>query len=97
MEKSPLRPYSPPGVTPGSLGAIVRAYKASVTYRINGIRGYSNPPIWQRNYYEHIIRNDREYNDIWKYIDGNPVNWIDDQLNPNATRQINSATWSPPP
>jgi putative transposase len=67
-------------VTPGSLGAIVRAYKASVTYRINAIRGYTNPPVWQRNYYEHIIRNEMEYKQIKDYIEANPAAWVEDRF-----------------
>jgi len=78
----PLRPYNIPYVTPGSLGAIVRAYKASVAFRINAIRGSAAPPVWQRNYHDHIIRNEQEYEAIWNYIDTNPANWVDDQLNP---------------
>jgi putative transposase len=78
----PLRPYRIPISAPGSLGAIVRAYKASVTYRINALRGKTEPPIWQRNYYDHIIRNEKEYEDIWKYMEANPINWADDQLTP---------------
>lgn len=81
----PQRPYEYLHVTPGSLGAIVRAYKASVTYRINAIRGFTNPPVWQRNYYEHIIRNEQEYETIWNYIETNPETWMDDKLNPSAT------------
>ena len=79
----PQRPYDYPHVEPGSLGAIVRAYKASVTYRINAIRGFTNPPIWQRNYHDHIIRNEQEYQSIWDYIETNPETWIDDHLNPH--------------
>jgi len=78
----PQRPYSYSRVTSSSLGVIVRAYKASVTYRINAMRGYTNPPIWQRNYYDHIIRNEQEYQVIWDYIDTNPETWTDDQLHP---------------
>ncbi len=57
-----LRPYTNPGfqphnVHPNSLGAIVRAYKSAVTYRINTVRNSHESAIWQRNYYEHIIRN----------------------------------------
>jgi putative transposase len=80
----PLRPYIISNCVPGSLGTIIRAYKASVTYRINAIRGYTYPNVWQRNYYEHIIRNEKEYEDIWKYIEANPENWMNDQLNPNS-------------
>jgi REP element-mobilizing transposase RayT len=77
----PLRLYLIPNVTPGSLGAIVRAYKAAVTYRINALRGFTDSPIWQRNYYEHIIRNEKDYETIWNYIETNPRKWMDDQLN----------------
>ncbi|MCK4662244.1 MAG: transposase [Bacteroidales bacterium] len=38
--------------------------------------------LWQRNYWEHIIRNDTEYNYITNYIIENPQKWIDDKLNP---------------
>ena len=39
-------------------------------------------PIWQRNYYERIIRNEAELNRIVDYIISNPANWIDDENNP---------------
>jgi REP element-mobilizing transposase RayT len=38
--------------------------------------------FWQRNYYEHIIRNDRELQAIRQYICDNPLNWEQDQENP---------------
>jgi putative transposase len=38
--------------------------------------------VWQRNYYEHIIRNEREMENIWKYIEANPVMWAEDDENP---------------
>ncbi len=78
----PQRPYDYSHVTSNSLGVIVRAYKASVTYRINAMRGYTTPPIWQRNYHDHIIRNEHDYQNIWNYIDTNPETWMDDQLHP---------------
>ena len=83
-----LRPYVDqlgqfkPGVTPGSLGAIVRAYKAAVTYRINSFRKSPGSPVWHRNYFDHIIRNDDEFRRIWDYIDANPQNWDQDRLHP---------------
>jgi putative transposase len=64
------------------LGVIVRAYKAAVTYRINAMLGFTDPPIWQRNYYDYIIRNDKDYEAVWNYIETNPRKWIDDRLNP---------------
>jgi REP element-mobilizing transposase RayT len=98
----PLRPYDArphnvhpddghpdharPHVVPGSLGAIVRAYNAAVTWRIHASDGYSQVPVWQRNYYDHIIRNETELQKIWDYIDTNPAKWTSDQLHPAARR-----------
>jgi putative transposase len=45
------------------------------------------PKLWQRNYYEHVIRNERTLNSIREYIQANPANWADDPDNPNC-RQI---------
>ena len=78
-----LRPYHQPGIQPrqvfpNSLGAIVRAYKAAVTYQINSIRNSRRSPVWQRNFYEHIIRNQLELENIAGYIIGNPAIWADD-------------------
>ena len=36
--------------------------------------------LWQRSYYDHIIRNQQDYEDAWNYIDGNPLKWQDDEL-----------------
>jgi hypothetical protein len=71
-------------VVVGSLGAIVRAYKASVTWRIHEIQGLGRTPVWQRNYYDHIIRSEKELGNIWWYIEHNPQQWEQDQLHPQA-------------
>lgn len=59
----------------GSLGAIVGGYKSVVARRINGLRGMPGAPVWQRNYYERIVRNERELAAIRHYILENPRNW----------------------
>ena len=41
-------------------------------------------PLWQRNYFDHIIRNEPEFMRIWNYIDTNPARWQEDQLHPAA-------------
>lgn len=71
-----------PNVIPGSLGAIVRAYKSAVTLRINHLRGSNYTPIWQRNYYEHIIRDDTDWATIIAYIQSNPSRWSEDRFFP---------------
>ena len=67
---------------PGSLGTIVRSYKSAVTKRINGHRGTPGAPMWQRNYYERIIRDEQALCAIRAYIRRNPDNWTPDTENP---------------
>lgn len=66
------------GPEPGSLGAIIGQYKSITTKRINKIRNSSGKSIWQRNYYDHIVRNERELDAIRKYIQTNPLEWKSD-------------------
>ena len=68
---SPLRP--------GSIGAIVGNFKSITTRRINKMRRTPGAKVWQRNYYERIIRNERELNAIRQYILDNPKNWLEDR------------------
>jgi REP element-mobilizing transposase RayT len=62
-----------------SVGAIVRGYKSTVTKQINQIRGNFESKIWQRNYYEHIIRDQKSLNKITEYIEMNPQLWNKDR------------------
>lgn len=69
----------PPRLQSGSMGAIIGQYKSIITKRINQIRDTPGFSVWQRNYYEHIIRNENELNRIRKYILNNPANWLNDK------------------
>lgn len=60
---------------PKSLSSFVIGFKSSVTKQINLIREINNYPVWQRNYYEHIVRNEVELNKIIEYIINNPLKW----------------------
>ena len=64
------------------LPEIVRALKSFSARRINECLNSPGTPVWQRNYYEHIIRDDTEWNNIHLYIETNPINWTDDEENP---------------
>jgi putative transposase len=65
-----------------TLGAIVRGFKSSVTKRLRELSSNSDLKIWQRNYYEHIIRNEIDLQNIRKYITLNPLKWeIDEYYN----------------
>lgn len=66
-----------PGMT---LGKIVRYYKARSALKIKTMMNVSF--YWQRNYYEHIIRDENELLRIRKYINLNPVSWPQDEDNP---------------
>ncbi|QIR36062.1 transposase [Tolypothrix sp. PCC 7910] len=65
----------------GSITTIIRGFKSAVTKRINLMRKNPYPPIWQRDYYESIIRQDRLDN-VRQYIINNPCAWTEDEENP---------------
>jgi hypothetical protein len=66
-----------PNVTPGSLGAVVRSFKSSVTKHNNTLRHTPGQPVWQRNYYEHVIRDAHDLAAIREYVAANPARWGD--------------------
>jgi len=70
---------------PGSIPTIVRSFKSAATKRINEHRGTPGAPVWQHNYYEHIIRNDGSLHRIREYIATNPLRWHLDRENIYAT------------
>jgi putative transposase len=77
----PLRPM---GTTPGSFGAIMQNFKSTSTRQVNALRQTPGLPLWQRNYFERIIRDDRELNRIREYIINNPLKWALDTEHPDA-------------
>jgi len=74
-----------------TLGKIIRYYKALVTTKIrkNGAAYFQ----WQRNYYDKIIRNSKEFEQKSNYIKNNPSNWENDENNP---KNIKTSTHSNP-
>jgi len=70
------------GPKPGSIGAIIGQIKSVAAKRINQTLNSPGAPVWQRNYFEHIVRNDDELNAIRQYIQNNPHKWELDQDNP---------------
>ncbi len=62
------------------LGKIIRYFKAKSTKLIHDVKSHNFK--WQRNYYEHIIRNENELNRIREYIINNPLKWEYDRDNP---------------
>jgi Transposase and inactivated derivatives len=75
--------------TSKTIGSITRGFKIGVTkwMRQNNVIHH----VWQRNYYEHIVRNENEFNRIREYIVNNPIQWEFDRENPNRQRDIGQA------
>ena len=75
-----LEPAPTTGVINGTgLSEIVRQLKTFSTRRINQMRNSPGVSVWQRNYYEHIIRSEPELHNIREYIVNNPLNWETDE------------------
>ena len=69
-----------------SVPSIIRLFKAATNKRINIMRGTPGTSVWQRNYYEHIIRDGESLNKIREYIMNNPMQWAFDRENLNIVR-----------
>ncbi len=64
----------------GSLGAIISQFKAGVTRRARYSPVFRDAKIWQRNYYDRIVRSEESLNQIRQYIMANPARWREDSL-----------------
>jgi len=64
-----------PTIQSRTIGSIIGQFKSIVTKRINNMRNTLGVPIWQRNYYEHIIRDNLELNAVRQYVRYNPLKW----------------------
>jgi putative transposase len=80
---SPNASPPPHGTNPGSINAIVQNFKSISTRKINQIHKTPGSRIWQRDYYEHIIRNEIALDRIRAYIQNNPRSWNTDRHHPN--------------
>jgi putative transposase len=67
---------------PGSLPSIIRSFKSAVTKCINANRDQPGRSIWQRNYYERVMRSHKEMETLRRYISENPQRWDLDSENP---------------
>jgi REP-associated tyrosine transposase len=87
--RSPLQS----GPTRRSVGAFVGGFKSAVTKRLGALSGSPGTPVWQRNYFEHVIRNDESLNRIRQYIFDNPGRWEFDRENPLTTQPEFNDAW----
>lgn len=77
------------GTVDGTIGRIIQAFKSLTTLRyIEGVERHNWTPfrnkLWQRNYFEHIIRNEMQLNQVREYIATNPLRWEQDSGNPSV-------------
>jgi len=72
----------PPRLGAGTVGAVVLNFKSVTTRSRNRIKRSPGSSMWQRNYYEYIIRNEESLSRIRQYIHNNPLMWQEDQLHP---------------
>jgi len=87
-----------PSTPAPTLGDVIGAFKSRVTVEYaRGVRTFGWTPfdrrLWQRNYYEHIIRNEETLNCIRRYIAENPIRWAFDRENPFAVEIESEETW----
>ncbi|KPL82164.1 hypothetical protein SE15_13880 [Thermanaerothrix daxensis] len=77
-----------------ALPEIIRQFKTFSARRINQCRQTANVAVWQRNYYEHIVRDEHALNRIRRYILDNPARWAFDRENPTATTPEPEDAWA---
>jgi putative transposase len=65
------------------LPKIIGRFKMTSAKRINELRETPGDPVWQRNYYEHVIRDEKTFGRIQEYIQTNPLRWALDKENPS--------------
>ncbi len=92
-----LRPAPTPPTQAGrhAIPEIVRAFKSFSARGIHEPSGTYPGTVWQRNYYEHIIRNEDELNKIREYIRTNPLRWACDRYNPDRGVLVMDETGAP--
>ena len=79
IHESPLRETG----TRSLLGKAIGYFKMNSSKRVHEY--YPHFEIWQRGYYEHVIRNEKDYREIWNYIDQNPARWAEDRYYETTT------------
>ena len=76
-----------------TLGTVLRAFKSISAIRVNHLLSRSGQPLWQRSYYEHIIRCEESLNRIRDYIATNPMRWECDRENPGRKGEDELDRW----
>ena len=64
------------GVPSPTLGNVIGWYKYQVTKQVNLQSNNKSERVFRRSYYDHVIRNQQDYDEIWQYIENNPRKWL---------------------
>ncbi len=93
-----IRPYKAHGTLEGTVGRVIQGFKSITIYEyVVGVRRHEWRPfegrLWQRNYYEHIIRDEDFLHHIREYIATNPLRWELDRENPQRTGEDEFDRW----
>jgi putative transposase len=84
------------GMQAKSLASLVAGFKAAVTKRAAATLPRLRMPIWQRNYYEHVVRNERDLERIRSYVEANPARWEEDGYHPRFLAEATEGARSAP-
>jgi REP element-mobilizing transposase RayT len=88
-----VRPTRPHGPTAGSIAAVVGSFKSAVSRQINKMRDTPGVTLWQRDYFEHVIRDETALSAIREYIITNPARWERDRENPRGNGTDDVEEW----
>lgn len=75
LQYAPTNTFCSPSQT---IGSIIRGFKSTITRQINILCDTPDRPIWQRSFYDHVIRNEISLHKIREYIVDNPLTWQSD-------------------
>ena len=79
IRESPLRIEKQQGdMTRSMLSKVIGYLKMNTSKQIHAFA--PDLVVWQRSYYDHVIRGERDYSETWAYMDGNPGRWAEDEL-----------------
>ena len=79
IHESPLRIEKQQGdMTRSMLSKVIGYLKMNTSKQIHAFA--PDLVVWQRSYYDHVIRDERDYSETWAYMDGNPGRWAEDEL-----------------
>jgi REP element-mobilizing transposase RayT len=81
-DASPLHPSRPKGTAAGSVSAILQSFKATTARRVRSLPEMERIRLWQRGFFDHIIRDNAELNRVRRYVEENRLRWALDEENP---------------